>query len=61
MPVSHYFKGKGRTVMKRMKSQYGEKKGEQVFYATAAARGDRHFYGHLAAGSVKPGKVKGAC
>lgn len=35
MPVSKYFKGHGEKVMRSMKSQYGEKKGESVFYATA--------------------------
>jgi hypothetical protein len=35
MPLSKYFKGSGEKVMKNMKKQYGEKKGEQVFYATA--------------------------
>lgn len=35
MPISKYFKGKGEKVMKNMKKKYGEKKGEQVFYATA--------------------------
>lgn len=35
MPVSKYFKGHGDEVMANMKKQYGDKKGEQVFYATA--------------------------
>lgn len=35
MPLSRYFKGKGEKVMKSMKDEYGEKKGESVFYATA--------------------------
>ncbi len=35
MPVEKYFKGSGKDVMKSMKSQYGDKKGESVFYATA--------------------------
>ncbi len=35
MPLSKYFKGSGEKVMRSMKSQYGEKKGESVFYATA--------------------------
>lgn len=34
MPLEKYFKGKGREVMKNMKKEYGEKKGEEVFYAT---------------------------
>ena len=35
MPLSKYFKGKGAKVMRSMKKQYGEKKGESIFYATA--------------------------
>ena len=35
MPLDKYYKGEGEKVMKSMKKQYGEKKGEQVFYATA--------------------------
>ena len=35
MPVSRYYKGHGSKVMAAMKKQYGEKKGKQVFYATA--------------------------
>lgn len=35
MPIGKYYKGHGDEVMKNMKSQYGEEKGEQVFYATA--------------------------
>ena len=35
MPLSKYFKGKGEKVMEAMKKQYGDKKGKQVFYATA--------------------------
>ena len=41
MPISKYFHGKGRTVLKRMEERYGKKKGKQVFYATAAKRGQR--------------------
>ena len=33
-PISKYFKGKGRKVMKSMKKTYGAKKGKSVFYAT---------------------------
>ena len=58
-PINRYFGGHGKKVMKDMKSRYGKKKGEQVFYATAASRGDKHFYGHLASGSIKPGVIKG--
>ena len=35
MPISEYYKGKGRKVMASMKARYGEKKGKEVFYATA--------------------------
>ena len=35
MPISKYYKGSGEKVMKAMKEEYGEKKGESVFYATA--------------------------
>ena len=34
MPISKYYKGHGEEVMANMKKQYGEKKGESVFYAT---------------------------
>ena len=40
MPVSKYFKGHGDEVMANMKKQYGDKKGEQVFYATANKKGE---------------------
>lgn len=35
MPLNKYFKGKGEEVMSSMKKKYGDKKGKQVFYATA--------------------------
>jgi len=35
MPISEYFKGRGRKVLQAMKDKYGEKKGESVFHATA--------------------------
>lgn len=35
MPISKYYKGHGTKVMKAMKEEYGDKKGESVFYATA--------------------------
>jgi len=35
MPISKYYKGHGDEVMKSMTKEYGEKKGKQVFYATA--------------------------
>lgn len=39
MPLHKYFKGKGEKVMSSMKQEYGDKKGEQVFYATANKMG----------------------
>lgn len=39
MPLSKYFKGHGEEVMKKMRGKYGSKKGTNVFYATAKARG----------------------
>jgi len=39
MPVAKYFKGKGEKVMSNMKKEYGEKKGKEVFYATANKKG----------------------
>ena len=39
MPISAYFKGKGRTVLTAMRKKYGKKKGERVFYAVANKRG----------------------
>ena len=38
MPLDKYFHGKGKKVMDEMKRQYGDEKGEQVFYATANKR-----------------------
>lgn len=38
MPLSKYFKGSGEKVMSNMKKEYGDKKGEQVFYATVNKR-----------------------
>lgn len=35
MPLSKYFGGKGKKVMSEMKDRYGDKKGENVFHATA--------------------------
>ena len=46
---------KGRKIMKSMKSQYGAKKGKQVFYASQSAgkitgtHKDKGFYGHTKA------------
>lgn len=41
MPLSKYFAGSGEKVMATMKSEYGAKKGERVFYATANKRGKK--------------------
>lgn len=42
MPVSEYYGGKGVQVMHDMIKRYGEKKGKEVFYATANKRkGDK--------------------
>lgn len=56
MPLHKHFGGHGVKVMKDMKARYGEKKGEQVFYSTAAKRGDKHFYGN----QTKPKEKTGA-
>ena len=39
MPLSKYFKGSGEKVMSSMKKRYGEKKGKNIFYATANKKG----------------------
>jgi hypothetical protein len=39
MPVSKYYSGHGDEVMANMKREYGDEKGERVFYATANKRG----------------------
>lgn len=39
MPVSEYYSGHGTKVMANMKKEYGDKKGESVFYATANKKG----------------------
>ena len=41
MPISEYYKGKGRKVMEQMRRRYGKKKGERIFYATANKYGLR--------------------
>lgn len=41
MPLDKYYKGEGRSVMRKMKERYGDEKGERVFYATARKRGKR--------------------
>lgn len=38
MPISKYFKGHGNEVYANMQKEYGPKKGESVFYATANKR-----------------------
>lgn len=38
MPLSEYFHGKGRNVMRDMKKRYG-KRGPEMFHKTANARG----------------------
>jgi hypothetical protein len=38
MPLSKYYGGHGEKVMANMTKEYGEKKGKQVFYATANKR-----------------------
>ena len=39
MPVSAYYKGSGRKVMKHLKAEYGSEKGKKVFYAMANKKG----------------------
>ena len=38
MPLSKHYKGHGEKVMANMKKEYGEEKGERVFYATENKR-----------------------
>lgn len=52
MPISKYYKGSGEKAMKNMKSEYGEEKGERVFYATANKKGQKP------AGKAEHGKHK---
>ncbi len=35
VPVERYYNGHGNEVMSNMKKEYGDKKGKEVFYATA--------------------------
>lgn len=42
MPLSKYYGGHGEKVMAQMVARYGEKKGKQVFYATANKRKRHH-------------------
>lgn len=37
-PIENYFGGKGTSVMSKMKQEYGDDKGKQVFYATLNKR-----------------------
>ena len=39
MPVSAYYGGEGRSVLRNMQKRYGTKAGKRAFYATANARG----------------------
>lgn len=41
MPLTRYYHGNGPEVMAKMKAQYGPKKGESVFYATANKKANR--------------------
>ena len=40
MPISEYYKGSGKKVMKNLKAEYGEKEGERAFYAIANKQKD---------------------
>lgn len=55
MPLSKHFAGHGEKVMKSMKKQYGEDKGEEVFYATEQKRKNQ---GHKALKGLKAAKPK---
>jgi hypothetical protein len=39
VPIPAYFKGHGAEVLENMRSEYGDKKGKSVFFATAQKRG----------------------
>jgi hypothetical protein len=54
VPVSKYFAGHGDKVMSNMQHEYGSKKGENVFYATANKRNAKP--GGLAGITRKQGK-----
>lgn len=41
MPINKYFHGKGDEVMGAMKKEYGPKKAEHVFHATANKQGQK--------------------
>lgn len=63
MPLKKYFGGHGEKVMASMKKEYGEKKGEEVFYATAnkqkgkvKGRGKNPFFGNALPFQLGSGK-----
>lgn len=58
MPLSKYFKGSGEKVMKNMKEEYGDKKGESVFYAKINA--EKNKLRRPFSGSEKEGENKNA-
>lgn len=39
MPISGYYRGRGKDVMADMQKRYGPEKGQRVFYATANKKG----------------------
>lgn len=53
MPVSSYFGGNGKEVLSNMQQEYGDKKGESVFYATSNKR--KQIPKRMAAGGVVAG------
>lgn len=53
MPIGEYYEGEGRKVMSSMKKQYGEEKGERVFYATANKKGQKPKKRHKARDQMK--------
>ena len=55
MPISEYYKGKGKQVMKSMRERYGAKHGKEVFYATENKRKNK---GHNAMKGLKAAKPK---
>ena len=58
MPIGSYYKGHGAEVMSNMQKEYGDKKGESVFYATANKRGQTP--GKAKGGPVSPRKQRSA-
>jgi hypothetical protein len=59
MPKSEYFGGHGSEVQANMTKQYGAKKGEQVFYATANKKGEKPG-GHKSKSKKSKGKHRPA-